>query len=197
MGMERYHEAFREEFRWNTNWKVLAENFMESYHLPVCHGATIGGLSDIEASDFPEGRAHHNIHSILKDPSFFLSVAHPSNTRLEGDWRLKTVLLTVYPSLLITLSPGYFWYLSLQPDGPAHVKIRYGGGLAPEFRADPESDRHFDDLRRLLEEVNREDKGCTERVYRGISADLSAPGPLSPMERPIYDFARWISERMR
>jgi nitrite reductase/ring-hydroxylating ferredoxin subunit len=28
-----------------TNWKVLAENFMESYHLPVCHSGTIGGAA--------------------------------------------------------------------------------------------------------------------------------------------------------
>ena len=44
-GMEDYVETFRETHRWDTNWKVLAENFMESYHLPVCHSGTIGGLS--------------------------------------------------------------------------------------------------------------------------------------------------------
>ena len=27
---------------WDTYWKVLAENFLESYHLPVCHAGTIG-----------------------------------------------------------------------------------------------------------------------------------------------------------
>ncbi len=38
-----YVETVPEEHRWDTNWKVLAENFMESYHLPVCHAGTIGG----------------------------------------------------------------------------------------------------------------------------------------------------------
>lgn len=195
-GMETYVEGFNQTFRWNTNWKVLAENFMESYHLPVCHAGTIGGLSDIDASELPEGHPAYNIHSIMKDPSFTLSVAHPSNTRLTGDWRLKTVLVTVYPSLMITLTPGYFWYLSLQPRGVGEVDIRFGGGLAPEFRADPEGETHFAALRALLDEVNREDKGCTERVYRGLCADLSAPGPLSPMERPLYDFARYLASRV-
>ncbi len=195
-GMERYHEEFREDFVWNTNWKVLAENFMESYHLPVCHAGTIGGLSDIEDSVFPEGRPAYNIHSIMKDPSFTLSVAHPSNTRLEGDWRLKTVLLTVYPSLMITLTPGYFWYLALQPVDPGHVRVRFGGGLAPEFVDDPEGPVHFQALKQLLAEVNVEDKGCTERVYRGICAGMSTPGPLSPMERPLYDFTRYIAGKV-
>lgn len=31
--MSDYTQTFFETHRWNTNWKVLAENFMESYHL--------------------------------------------------------------------------------------------------------------------------------------------------------------------
>jgi phenylpropionate dioxygenase-like ring-hydroxylating dioxygenase large terminal subunit len=46
--MTNYSESFYEEHVWDTNWKVLAENFMESYHLPVCHAGTIGGLSKLE-----------------------------------------------------------------------------------------------------------------------------------------------------
>jgi phenylpropionate dioxygenase-like ring-hydroxylating dioxygenase large terminal subunit len=34
-GMTDYKETFYEEHVWDTNWKILAENFMESYHLPM------------------------------------------------------------------------------------------------------------------------------------------------------------------
>ena len=44
--------------------------------------------------------------------------------------------------------------------------------------------------------MNAEDKGCVERVFRGLSAGLSEPGPLSHLERPNYDFARWIASRL-
>ena len=54
--MEHYVEAFRETHVWNTNWKILAENFMESYHLPVCHSGTIGGLSKLDEMVCPAGR---------------------------------------------------------------------------------------------------------------------------------------------
>src|SRR3546814_1346208 len=50
-GMESYTELFRETHVWDTNWKVLAENFMESYHLPACHAATIGSLAQIDRSE--------------------------------------------------------------------------------------------------------------------------------------------------
>jgi phenylpropionate dioxygenase-like ring-hydroxylating dioxygenase large terminal subunit len=194
--MESYVEAFREEFRWNTNWKVLAENFMESYHLPVCHADTIGGHVDLLKMTCPEGLPAFNYHYIIKNDALDLTLAHPTNATLQGDDRRTTWLISVYPSLLITLSPGYFWYLCLTPDGPDHVNVLYGGGLAPEFAVDPRAQDHFARLKTLLDEVNMEDKDCVERVYRGLCADLSAPGPLSHLERPNYDFARYIAGMM-
>ncbi len=194
--MENYVESFREEFHWATNWKVLAENFMESYHLPVCHAGTIGGHVDLLKMSCPEGLPAFNYHSILKNDALDLTLAHPTNTVLTGDERRTTWLISVYPSLLITLSPGYFWYLCLTPDGPGHVNVLYGGGLAPEFVADPKAGDHFARLKALLDDVNTEDKGCVERVYHGLCAGMSAPGPLSHLERPNYDFARYIAGMM-
>ena len=128
-GMDAYVESFRETHRWNTNWKVLAENFMESYHLPVCHSGTIGHTVDLDLMTCPEGAAAFNHHWILKDDTMALTLAHPANRRLEGEDRRRTYLISIYPALMITLTPGYFWYLSLHPDGPGHVRILYGGGF--------------------------------------------------------------------
>ena len=194
--MENYVEDFRETFRWATNWKVLAENFMESYHLPQCHEATIGGHVDLMKMTCPEGAEAFNYHYIIKNDALDLTLAHPTNKQLAGDERRTTWLLSIYPALLITLTPGYFWYLSLSPDGPGHVNVLFGGGLAPEFVADPRARDHFARLKALLDAVNDEDKGCTERVYRGLCAGLSEPGPLSHLERPNFDFARYIAARI-
>ena len=38
-----------------------------------------------------------------------------------------------YPAMLVTLTPGYFWYLSLHPEGTGRVRVVFGGGMAPEF----------------------------------------------------------------
>ena len=196
LDMATYTETFRETFRWATNWKVLAENFMESYHLPVCHAGTIGGASKLDEMVCPEGFAAFNYHWILKNDLVPLALAHPANTTLAGDNRRKTWLLAIYPSLLITLTPGYFWYLSLTPDGPGHVNVLFGGGMSPEWLADPAAKAHLAGVRRLLDEVNVEDKGCTERVYRGLLAGMSEPGPLSHLERPNFEFAQYLAGRV-
>ncbi len=196
LDMSSYRETFRETFRWNTNWKVLAENFMESYHLPACHAGTIGGASDLAEMVCPAGTLAYNYHTILKNDTVPLALAHPSNTTLTGDARRTTWLLALYPSLLITLTPGYFWYLCLTPDGPAHVNVLFGGGMSPDWMADPNAPAHLAEVKALLDRVNIEDKGCTERVYRGLNARLSSPGPLSHLERPNHEFAAYIASRM-
>jgi phenylpropionate dioxygenase-like ring-hydroxylating dioxygenase large terminal subunit len=193
--IEHYVETFRETHVWDTNWKILAENFMESYHLPVCHAGTIGGLSRLSEMVCPPGRPAFNYHTILKDDSLKIALAHPDNTRMQGERRRTTFLLAVYPSLLVTLTPGYFWYLSLHPRGPGRVHIVFGGGMAPEFARSAEAKAHFAQLKTLLDKVNVEDRDCTERVFRGLCARAAAPGHLSPLERPNFDFAQYLAER--
>jgi phenylpropionate dioxygenase-like ring-hydroxylating dioxygenase large terminal subunit len=196
-GMENYVEDFHEQFIWNTNWKVLAENFMESYHLPVCHAKTIGGLSKLDEMICPPGLATFNYHTILKDDTLKIALAHPSNTRMLGDRRRTTYLLAIYPSLLITLTPGYFWYLSLHPHGAGQVRVIFGGGMSPDFANDPDAQAHFRQLKTLLDDVNVEDKGCTERVYRGLCSEMARPGHLSHLERPNFDFATYIASMLK
>jgi phenylpropionate dioxygenase-like ring-hydroxylating dioxygenase large terminal subunit len=193
--METYVELFRETHVWDTNWKILAENFMESYHLPVCHAGTIGGLSKLSEMVCPPGRPAFNYHTILKDDTLAIALAHPNNTRMKGDRRRTTFLLAVYPSLLITLTPGYFWYLSLHPQGPGQVRMLFGGGLSPDFVNSPDAQVHFKQVKTLLDKVNVEDRGCTERVFRGLSARAAEPGHLSHLERPNFDFAQYLAER--
>ncbi|MEM7670800.1 MAG: SRPBCC family protein, partial [Pseudomonadota bacterium] len=194
--MSAYTQLWQETHLWNTNWKVLAENFMESYHLPVCHQGTIGWAVDLNEMDCPPSPATFNYHTIQKDPSFKLSVAHPDSTRLSGERRLTTYLLSIYPSLMITLTPGYFWYLSLHPRGPGQVEILFGGGLSPDFMGDPDAQDMLAKTKLLLDDVNEEDRGCTEKVYTGICSELASPGHLSHLERPNYDFATYLAERL-
>lgn len=195
--MASYTETFFETHVWDTNWKVLAENFMESYHLPVCHAGTIGGLSKLDEMICPPGEDAFNYHTILKDESLTIAMAHPTNTKLKGERRRTTYLLAIYPSLLITLTPGYFWYLTLHPHGVGQVKIGFGGGMSDDFANDADAAENFVQLKTLLDEVNVEDKGCTEKVYRGLSSQTAEPGHLSHLERPNYDFACYLNKRMQ
>lgn len=47
-----------------------------------------------------------------------------------------------------------------------------------------------------LDAAYAEDRGCTEKVYRGLCSDLATPGHLSHLERPNYDFAQYLMARI-
>jgi phenylpropionate dioxygenase-like ring-hydroxylating dioxygenase large terminal subunit len=191
-----YVETFREEHVWNTNWKILAENFMESYHLFRLHAATIGPHSKVSEMECPPGGEAYNYHWITKKESLGAGRAHPDNRHLEGRWRHTTALITVYPSHLITLTPGYFWYLSLRPQGVDRVQILYGGGFAPDYAADSEFETLKRDTKALLDETNAEDRAGVEAVLSGMRSAYAQPGQLNPLERPNYEFGRYIVKKV-
>lgn len=193
---ENYQETFREEHVWDTNWKVLAENFMESYHLFQLHGPTIGKQSKVEEMNMPPGGATFNYHWITKDSKFALATAHPDCTYLEGEWRRTTALITLYPGHMITLTPGYFWYLVLQPQGANQVKILYGGGMAPDFINDPRGAEHVAKAKEILDAVNEEDRIGTAMVHRGMKANLARSGHLSYLERPNHEFGQYLARQV-
>ena len=68
--------------------------------------------------------------------------------------------------------------------------------MAPEYVNDPGAQMHFEQVKTLLDEVNVEDRGCTEKVFRGLSSDAARPGHLSHLERPNYDFATYLASKM-
>ena len=68
--------------------------------------------------------------------------------------------------------------------------------MSPEFMNDPEADGMFQKAKALLDDVQVEDQGCTEAVYRGLCSDMARPGHLSHLERPIYDFATYLAGRI-
>ncbi len=51
--MEGYIPVVQQDHVWNTNWKLLNENFMEGYHLPVAHKATVGAWFPVGDTEFP------------------------------------------------------------------------------------------------------------------------------------------------
>jgi hypothetical protein len=65
--------------------------------------------------------------------------------------------------------------------------------MSPDFAHSAEAQAHFGQLKTLLDHVNVEDRGCTERVYKGLCAGAAKPGHLSHLERPNFDFAQYLA----
>jgi choline monooxygenase len=197
--MGDYVQIEQQDHIWNTNWKMLTENFMEGYHLPVTHRATVGGHFNADNTRFSElpPNPAFTYQTFTKESTAPVGNAHPDNTRLKGDQRITSVLPTIFPSHMITLAPDHLWYLSLQPLGHDKVQIRFGAALAPEVLAACEDPEFFiSDVIEFLEEVNEEDKGVVEGIFRGALAPLSTAGPLCWLERENHEFTQYVAKQL-
>ena len=199
--MENYVPVVREEHVWNTNWKLLTENFMEGYHLPVAHKATVGAWFPVEKTVFPdEVYDAFTYQTFQKTGNAIYGQAHPDNTALTGDWRNTSVLPTIFPTHMYVLAPDHLWYLSLRPKGVGQVDVSFGVAIAPEVDAmlgyADERTAWVDELTQFFEHVNTEDRQVVEGIYAGSRSTQAAPGPLSWLEREIHDFQKFLSRRL-
>jgi phenylpropionate dioxygenase-like ring-hydroxylating dioxygenase large terminal subunit len=196
--MEHYLPVATANYVWDTNWKLLTENFMEGYHLPVAHRQTVGAWFASEESDFPaEAFEHFTYQTFAKNEHAKYGRAHKDNVSLDGRWRYTSVMPTVYPTHMYVLAPDHLWYLSLRPRGVGRVNVRFGVALAPEVVASQADIKGFvSETLSFFDRVNAEDKFVVEGIYAGARAPLSKPGRLCWMEREIHDFMRYLARRL-
>jgi len=192
--MAGYVPVAAQDHVWATNWKLLTENFMEGYHLPVAHRKTVGAWFPAEETEFPkESHPGFTWQTFTKDENATYGRAHPANDRLEGRWRFTSVMPTVFPTHMYVLAPDHLWYLSLRPKSIGEVHVRFGAALAPEVMSSLNDPKSFvDELVGFFDRVNDEDKGIVEGLYEGTAAPLARPGRLSWLEREIHDFMGYL-----
>jgi phenylpropionate dioxygenase-like ring-hydroxylating dioxygenase large terminal subunit len=197
--MAGYLPAGHQDHIWRTNWKLLCENFMEGYHLPVAHKATVGAWFPVEDTEFLENvHDAFTVQTFTKGENATYGRAHRDNTELTGHWRHTSVMPTVFPSHMYVLAPDHLWYLTLTPRSAAEVNVRFGIALAPEVdRAlGTQRSRFVADLLAFFDRVNAEDRTVVEELQRGAASPLASQGPLSWLEREIQDFQIYLANRL-
>lgn len=196
-GMADYGRALQQDEVWQTNWKCLAENYMEDYHAPFVHRNSIGVyLNDEFADGFEAGDAYH-FHNFLRGETSPRGLAHPANRRLEGRQRRISVMVCVYPAHVITLAPDHLWYLSLLPEATDRVRVRFGVSFAPEVLAEVNDwDGFVAGQKATFDRINAEDRGALEALRRSLDSPMARPGRLSFLERFTYDLNRYLCRRL-
>ena len=196
--MDRYIPCETQDHVWQTNWKLLTENFMEGYHLPVAHKATVGQWIGLDDTVFPdEVSPHFTWQTFTKGETATYGLAAEANDYLEGRWRYTTIMPTVFPAHMYVLAPDHVWYLSLRPKGVGEVHVRFGVALAPErIAAFPSKEAALKDLVSFFDHVNEEDRFVVEGIFKGAHGALAEAGPLSYLEREIHDFQKYLVARL-
>ena len=202
--IEDYVHAFTREEIWPANWKNFIENFMDAYHIFKVHKDTFGKYGSAEqATTMHDGDDNFTYHLVdigaqtHNTSDSGAGVAHPDNTHLEGGWRTLTVLGCVFPAHTMQLQPDMLWYVTVQPHGIDHFRMRWSLSIPPEIMNgidDPE--QYIEETRELLTAVNAEDEDIIGKVFQGVKSRQAAPGPYAYLERNVFHFGRYLARQL-
>lgn len=196
--MGDYIPVYEHEETWYANWKCLVENYMDSYHIHRVHRdsfARYGSSEDI--THLYPGEDAYAYHFIQENENRNSVCAHPDNTWLTGDDRYKTYLVNIFPSHVMQLQPDLLWYLSILPDGVDRLTIRWAVSIPAEIlEGADDRQKVIDTEMDLIHQVNGEDRPIVENVFAATRSPFAVQGPLSFLERNLWDFGRYLDRRL-
>ena len=180
---------------WNCNWKLLVENFIESYHIFRVHKKTIEPRTPTSSVECVAGEKSYCMHFLTERTG--ARKLGQTNMSVPESHRDREVLCCVYPTHLISATANILTWLSLQPEGVEQVRIAGGISAAPAYlEASDDVDALKKQLRKDFDDFNREDKAIVESLQQSLKAPLAAPGPLTPLERPVWEFNQYLASQI-
>ena len=180
------------------NYKLIAENFMEYYHLPFVHPE----LSDVSRVEdhyrcqgagmytgmytSPVSRDVHSVWLIL-----------PSADQLDEKHKMAAYHIGIFPNVCITVLPNHAFCLLCDPLANDQTRERTYL-LTPPGTLDSEINHAmFAELANFWDLVNQQDLGIVESVQEGLSNLAYGGGRMCyQFEEPLHRYQNWVADRM-
>ncbi|MEM9283542.1 MAG: aromatic ring-hydroxylating dioxygenase subunit alpha [Verrucomicrobiota bacterium] len=200
--------VFAREWDCPFNWKVLAENFMESYHHAGAHSKTLQPMMPARDTWNEEEKAHYiRCHLPLK-PRLREKIlkmeaqgeqwdTFPPIPEVVGEDRFEWGLFLGFPNFkFLVTADCAIWYRT-QPLGPHSIKLM-------TTMLVPKSTVEHPDFSEMLKtgieqsiSFHLEDMEVCTAVQRGYYSSGYQRGRLSHLEKSIYFIQRYLAARAR
>jgi choline monooxygenase len=195
-GFERLRPVVENETSQPANWKIVVDNYLEGYHVPIAHPGLMRLVDykrydvelfddwvwfDAPMRDKPSGNFLERTYQRLVEP---MPGLRPEDTRV---WRY----IFIYPNTTIDLYPDQVGIWQILPKGidathdVAMTLLPRGGSL--RTRAAQLANRKVNEL------VSDEDVDLVANQQAGVATHGFEPGPLSRREAAVG----WFADRIR
>jgi choline monooxygenase len=198
--LDEWELARTAQYEIAANYKLVAENFMEYYHLPWVHPGLVK-VSPIEA--------HHRWQGTGMYVGFCTSPIAPDTD--DGGWQRGLAPITglnasdaasarfvwLFPNVALNILPNHLFIIHARPVGPGLTHETTYLLTHQESTGAADSERAVDELARFWDVVNREDIGIVERVQAGLDSTPFPGGRLCyRFEESLHRFQNMIVDQM-
>ena len=157
------------------NWKLMVENFGESYHHIGPHAETLQTL-------WPGGRTDST-----PSTDRWIDIRHPVHPQ-AGELRV----FVVFPYFMLAGTAPHesvVWY-RMNPIGPERIELEIVGLYLPAAAADAEAMAR---AKAQLWAIHQEDIVVCARTQAGLKSPGAVLGPLSRLEAGVARFREWVT----
>ena len=202
--VEQMNSVWKKTIVWKTNWKVLVENFLETYHVPIVHKETLLPYGGPELVSFIEPADAYSFYlqGQVANPELYADIISPDvlveNPELGDFERSNTPVGCIFPAHLTSISWFGVLWLSLQPISTNELRVDWGV-LGP-VKGLPLNAESYDEyvFPNWIGAVNNEDKPRVEAVQVGAKSGYAEIGPLhKSYENTIREFIGYLSRQLR
>ena len=201
VGLDAYVQNYHaEEMRsiqadtehWPINWKCLAENFMEGYHLTPVHRNTLHPMTPTKLCEkIPAGTGYTGYKSHYSNTFKGRSQYHPDMSEEE---RAQSMMVWIYPGFVAAISPNSSVYMSITPTGPNTLQTRWDVIAREAVFESGEAEERLEFARAF----NKEDRERLLDVQKGLSSRFASRGFLAPpdYEGTVWDFYHYVADKL-
>ena len=181
------------------NWKLLAENFMEYYHLPAVHPE----LCDVSGMD-----DHHRAQGHGSYIGFATSPLTRGGTPIDVD-KLPTMeglsgknketawFYYIFPNAFYFLFPHGFFSVIMEPTGPETTTEHANFMVHPNAFKIPDAEKLINEMWDFYILTNDQDINICQEVQLGIQAKAYKGGRVTfRFEETVHRFQNMIADYM-
>ncbi len=198
--LQEFRVNRRREYRVLANWKLVAENFVEYYHLPLVHPALLP-VSPVESHYRWQGRGKYAglctwpVGSDTADGGWRGLPAAPG---VHGSDAEAARFAWIFPTVGISVTANHVFVLIARPDAVGRTtETTYllthpaSSGNSDDPEADTDGLMHFWDV------INREDIAIVERAQAGMRSLAYTGGPMCHrFEEPSHRLQNMVIDAM-